>query len=324
MANPAALFGSPKCAFVASDPNNNTTSWTYDTYGRQVSMTDPLNKTVYYSYNDAGFLASVTDREERRREFTHNAYGQMVEERWIGSDGVSVIETIAFAFDAYGQLEAASNSMGAYWFRYDAYGQVAEVAGPWGVTLTFAYDDYGNRTAINDSFGGSITSSYVAGMLATRTFSQTGQPTLRIDQDHDNYGRLTEQRRYSDAAGTSLVARSIYEYDDVGRLVSLVHRDGSNGLIAEYTWEYNDAGQLVSQTDHGRTVDYTYDAQGQLTAEEGGVADIDYTYDANGNRNGEDDSVDMGNRLLTNGIWNYSYSDEGNVTQKVHIDDGIN
>ena len=73
-------------------------------------------------------------------------------------------------------------------------------------------------------------------MLATRTFSQTGQPTLRIDQDHDAFGRLTEQRRYSDAAGTTLVSPS--EYTD------------------------NALGQLVSQTDHGRTVDYAYDADG--------------------------------------------------------------
>lgn len=33
-------------------------------------------------------------------------------------------------------------------------------------------------------------------------------------------------------------------------------------MVSSYAWQYNAVGQLVSQTNHGRTVDYTYDAQG--------------------------------------------------------------
>jgi YD repeat-containing protein len=68
----------------------------------------------------------------------------------------------------------------------------------------------------------------------------------------------------SDAAGTTLVSRSEYTYDAAGRLVGLVHKNGAGSVMSSYAWQYNAVGQLVSQTDHGRTVEYTYDAQGQL------------------------------------------------------------
>ena len=33
--------------------------------------------------------------------------------------------------------------------------------------------------------------------------------------------------------------------------------------------------------------------------------------------------VDDGNRLLSDGIWDYTYDDEGNVTKKERISDGV-
>src|SRR5439155_6871433 len=102
------------------------------------------------------------------------------------------------------------------------------------------------------------------------------------DQDYDAQGRVREQRRYSDADATTLVATSDYTYDYAGRLTELLHTPADDDPI-DYTWEYDSEGQLTSQSDHGVTVDYEYDAQGQLTQ----AGEDSWDYSGNGNRTGD-------------------------------------
>ncbi len=46
-------------------------------------------------------------------------------------------------------------------------------------------------------------------------------------------------------------------------------------------------------------------------------------YDANGNRNNEGWDTGAGNRLTSDGTWDYTYDDEGNLTKKERISDGL-
>ncbi|MFO0929428.1 MAG: tandem-95 repeat protein [Gemmataceae bacterium] len=307
-----------------TDPSDNITTWTYDTLGRETSMTDPLGHTVTRGYDSEGRLAWVTDRRGLRREYGYDGEGRPTSETWYAADLVSVADTITFGYDADGRLQTASNAVGGYTFSYDAAGQLASVENPFGVTLTFGYDASGNRVLVQDSFGGATTSTFDEwGQLASRTLTQPGGPTLRIDQDRDESGRVIEQRRYADAAGTRLVARSEYDYDAAGQLSDLTHTAGSGDLIAEYAWEYDAAGQLTSQTDHGVTVTYEYDSQGQLTGEDAGSGAQEYDYDESGNRDSAGYVVGPGNRLLSDGVWDYSYDEEGNVAGKDRLSDGL-
>jgi RHS repeat-associated protein len=66
------------------------------------------------------------------------------------------------------------------------------------------------------------------------------------------------------------------------------------------------------------TTTYGYDAASQLTSVNG----TGYAYDANGNRNMTGYSTGPGNRLLSDGTWNYSYDAVGNTIQKTNIASG--
>ena len=41
-----------------TDPNSNVTSWAYDEYGREVSLTDPLGKSVTRGHDASGQITN--------------------------------------------------------------------------------------------------------------------------------------------------------------------------------------------------------------------------------------------------------------------------
>jgi len=63
---------------------------------------------------------------------------------------------------------------------------------------------------------------------------------------------------------------------------------------------------------------YGYDEHGQLTSDNG----TGYSYDLNGNRTNPGYVPGPGNRLASDGVWNYSYDNEGNIAGKENIADG--
>jgi YD repeat-containing protein len=109
-------------------------------------------------------------------------------------------------YNTDGTVATAGNDNGTYTFTYDDQGRVIGVDEPFGVDLTFGYDQYGNRNLVKDNLGGEEDSLYNAsGQLLSRTLTQSGS-TLRIDFTYDEFGRVSTEKRYSDAAGATLVA----------------------------------------------------------------------------------------------------------------------
>jgi RHS repeat-associated protein len=294
-----------------TDPNTNETTWDYT--GPVVTMTDTFSNDVVSTYDGYGRLISVVDRNNLKRAFEYDVKSRLVEETWYATDHTTVVDTLTFTYAVgTGLLSSATSGAGTYTFTYNAAGQLIEVDEPFGVTLEFGYDEAGNRTLVEDSFGGAVESEYDAfGQLIRRVYTDGGGTELRVDRDYDDLGQLVGQLRYSDEAGTTLVAESEYAYDDEGRLTALTHDSVAEDPI-EYTWDYDGEGQLVGQADHGDTYSYTYDDQGQLT----GDGTDTWDYDAGGTRDGGDYDAGTNNQLDGYDGWAFSYDDEGNQEKK--------
>ena len=101
--------------------------------------------------------------------------------------------------------------------------------------------------------------------LVTESYTQAGTGYgMQVQQDYDWEGRVTEQRDYSDSAGTTLIATNDYHYNAEGSVTALdesTHRS----TIADYTMAYDAAQELTQQIDHGNTTNFAYDALGELT-----------------------------------------------------------
>ena len=182
---------------------------------------------------------------------------------------------------------------------------------------SYGYDLLGNMTSITQSGNGMATKSV----------------TLVYDGD----SRLTSMN-CSDSNLTSYQAA--YTYDGDSRLTDLVYSTSGGGgtttPLAGYHWDYdldsrvtdeysqNDSSAAspngvftgTSTSNWGKTV-YSYDHDSQLKGTTYSnfanppSTNTSQTYDANGNRtNGS--TVGAGNRLLSDGTYDYTYDADGN------------
>ncbi|WP_199308523.1 RHS repeat-associated core domain-containing protein [Aphanizomenon flos-aquae] len=126
-----------------------------------------------------------------------------------------------------------------------------------------------------------------------------------------------------------MVNGTTYSYDSLNRLTNLNHSNGTNN-VAFYNYVYDVASRITKITDVDGATDYTYDNRAQLTGANHSNAnnpDETYTYDANGNRvtssiHGNGYVTGKGNRLLSDGKYNYEYDNEGNLTKQTEIATG--
>ncbi|NLS94971.1 MAG: tandem-95 repeat protein, partial [Planctomycetaceae bacterium] len=99
-----------------TDPVGNTTTWVYDNLNRVVQETNELDYSRYYAYDAAGRLVEYTDRLGRVTQYEYDGLGRLTEERWL--DGETVVRTVAFTYDAAGQLLSVDDSEADYDYVY--------------------------------------------------------------------------------------------------------------------------------------------------------------------------------------------------------------
>ncbi len=136
---------------------------------------------------------------------------------------------------------------------------------------------------------------------------------MRIDLTYNADDELTGETRYSDLAGTTVVAASSLTYDAAGNLTGELDKSGAGTTIAYYTNVYDANNEITSETLNGSAVSYTYDADDELTGD--GVTTP--TYDATGNRSGTGYTVGTGNEVTADPNGDYSYDAAGEETKDV-------
>ena len=110
---------------------------------------------------------------------------------------------------------------------------------------------------------------------------------------------------------------SDYSYDLTGRLSNLAHRKAAS-TYASYGSLYDASNRLTALTNSQHTTEnatYSYDTSGQLTGADrsGTTNDESYAYDDNGNRTSGGFTRTTNNHIASDGTFNYTYDDEGNI-----------
>jgi RHS repeat-associated protein len=104
-------------------------------------------------------------------------------------------------------------------------------------------------------------------------------------------------------------------------LKGITQRNSSGGIIATSSYVLDDLNRLTATTKNGQTQTYDYDSTDQVKTVTGSNSEA-YTYDKNGNRTNSGYITDAGNRLRSDGTYNYEYDFEGNRTLRTKIADG--
>ena len=334
-------LGSTKFAYDLSnnlasvtDPVNNKTIFAYDARNRLISETDPLGKTSQYQYDAVNNLIAKTDRNNRKIEYKYDDINRRIMETWVGNN-----EVINYSYDKASNQTAVNDKFSSLAFTYDNRDSLLSVnnAGTPGfanVLLNYGYDKVGNVLSVADTInnvaGGNNSYNYDAlNRLTKLTQSGNGVSDKRVDFGYNSLGQYTSINRYANLTATQLVNGTTYSYDSLNRLTNLAHSNGTNN-VAFYNYVYDAASRITKITDVDGATDYTYDNRAQLTGANHSNAnnpDETYTYDANGNRvtssiHGNGYVTGKGNRLLSDGKYNYEYDNEGNLTKQTEIATG--
>jgi len=321
------------------DARGNKTSYIYDSLGRLSKSTDPSDKTTSYKYDKASQLLEMTDRTGRLIRFQYNDLGELVSENWLNAD-LSPANVIQYTYDAIGQLAQANDGFSSMVLSRDVLNRVTQeqMAGPNGIPTTFldtTYDSVGNRLTLLD------TTNSVVGATNTWTYDnrnrvkqlvQTGVGIApnRVDFARNALGQMTSLSRFADAAGQTSVAATAFAYDTLQRTTSIMHRNAASVVLNSFSYQYDTNSRISRITDIDGATNYTYDSRDQLTgANHADVANPDetYAYDATGNRtasslHGAGYKTGVGNRIDSDGTYNYSYNDVGNMVRRVTIASG--
>ncbi len=87
-------------------PLENTTSYTYDSHGRQTSMTDPLGHTTHFEYDAQGNLIKVTDPLGNVTTYTYDSRGNRLTE--TDANG----HTTSYTYDLLNRVASVTDPLG--------------------------------------------------------------------------------------------------------------------------------------------------------------------------------------------------------------------
>jgi RHS repeat-associated protein len=299
------------------DASGNATSFVVDALNQVLVTIDAKGNKTTNTYDVDERLTATLDRDGRQKLYGYDNADRLTTETWKDSNN-NTVNTKNYTYNEDNQVLTAGDQNGTYTDTYDNLTRLATQQNPFGQTLTYTYDAADHPTGVADSAGGSVGSSYdAADRLTSRTFSGSGQPSLRMDLGYDNRNDLTSETRYADLNGTQLVGTSTDTYDDAGRLTGITHKNNVPATIDQFTYGYDAANQVTSESSQqGPAHTYGYDKAGQISSDTVNATTNTYTWDKTGNRANPGYQTGTENELTTDGTWNDTYDNEGNLIKK--------
>lgn len=234
---------------AGADPAAYTTSFTYDQYGDQTSVTLPTGGIVTNIYDSYGNLTGSYDEQ-----------GNLISFAGYNSDGLPVTDgdqfgTNYYGYDSVGNMTTFTNSLGGVTTSgYDPNGNLTNFSDSNG-SSTIAYDALNRQTAADYAHGMTVNYNYTEN---DSDWSAVSGPTIgNMQRQLDDEGRLA-------GWNTPNGSNPGFAYDNDGRLQ---FETNSIGVVDQSV--YDGAGRLIATTNlaTGSWAVYGYDADGRKIAE---------------------------------------------------------
>lgn len=246
---------------AVTDPDGNTSTFTYDPAGNLLSRTDPLHRTTTYTYDGLNDVTSITDPAGVTSTFSYDGAGNLLSASTplVGSAPPQVQTTTYLHSDAShpGNVTSVTDPDGSTWtYGYDAAGDLTSASSPLGRTTTYSYDAVGERTAMVSPAGNMAPADPAA---------------FRTTYSYDGGGRLVSTTTPPTASAPS-GATMTTSYDADGNPLRAVDADG-NVTVSSYDAD----NELISRTSGygspaASSTSYSYDADGVRTCQAVGQA----------------------------------------------------
>lgn len=246
------------------------TTFTYDNYGRPVSIADPSAGVQTKEYDAAGNVCAVTDAAGRRTENVFNDHGQLTCRRYGNG------KTATWTYENHGIAVGMNDNAGSSWeLMLDQFLRPkSETIDGFRKSYTYSGNNlvkiayYDNCSYICDE-----RREYANGTLSK---IMAGTKTIWKLENDDDRGLPTQ------AGIGPLIQR--YGYDAMGRVTNrVVERQGGRDPVLHTEYSYSPStgnlSSFKSLAGSQRQENYSYDTMNRLT----GNGTQEYAYDSHGN-----------------------------------------
>jgi RHS repeat-associated protein len=305
-----------------TDPNQRTTSFTYDIAGNMLarSAPAPLNYAEVWTYNARNDVATHRDGRNNTTSYTYDSAGNLI----TSTAPLSSITNFGRDPAGTGLLLSLTDPRGKVTtLGYDADSNLNQITTPLGFISTMTYDSAGRLLTSVDPRGNVVgadpaqyTSTYTydagdhvltatdpLGDLTSSTYDDVGNQTSTIDATNHATTFAYDAANHLASVTDARNGVTAYTYDDVANLVSrtdannhvttfaydLAQRLTSTTAPLSHVWSltYDPAGNIATTTDaNNKITTFGYDALNRLstvTYADSSTATVTNAYDANSN-----------------------------------------
>ena len=271
-----------------TDDASNSSTYTYNGAGNQLTSTDALAAQAKVSYNSDGTVATATSPGNGTTATVYTSTSKQITKMTpVTGSSLGVRD---YTYDQYGRLATATNGRGiTTTYSYDADDRVTLVSYTGGTSVAYGYDGAGRNNSRVDANGTTDSTFDQLGRLLTRSNTFGG---ATITYTYDKNSRLATAN--SAAGGTTT-----YSYDDAGTPTSILYPKpggGTSTLLFAVdsrgrrtdTWLESNAGHTTWKA-HVHT---GYDKSGRVTQVTGDtgtgnssytrIVDLSYCYGSGG------------------------------------------
>ena len=310
-----------------TDAKGGVYSFGYDALGRQIFEHD-ADRGEHHAVHDAN--GNVVRRRDANQNITRTEFDALNRPvRVTTQDDALATYTYDTGDNAIGRVTSVVTPDMTREYDYDARGRtvaqsMAMDTHHW--TTSFVYDDADRVMLTTYPDGEVVRTSYDARGFVTQV---VGDDAYVVGTSYTDYGKLTQlsygngthlDYSYYDGSAVDPLSGSAYSY----RLRTVAVRGGTVDLSLEY--QYDKTGNvlaLIDRVDEQYSQHFAYDHADRLVAATGVYGQKTYQYDSVGNVLAFDKRTygyGVGNRLRSDGVWNYTYDANGNVTARATED----
>jgi RHS repeat-associated protein len=254
-------------------PGNVTTSFEYDTLGRQAKQIDPSAGTKTFAYDAAGNLNTETDVDGKVTHSTYDAYNRLIKSEYVGELSTD------YSYNSDGKLVSAlsNNGTGRNYTYDELFRIISEKAtgidGKW-LQKNYAYNG-DNISAIDYS----VQSGHVA--TENYAYSSGNLSEIKLNNTTSIWKLTGENDRGLMSNYTTGILNRSCSYDMDGRALSIT--SNVNGTkIQDFSFIFSEeTGNMSSRTDikRNKLENFGYDNLNRLTS----FAGQNIIYDVKGN-----------------------------------------
>ncbi|ODB34621.1 hypothetical protein BB427_19110 [Pseudoalteromonas sp. BMB] len=284
-----------------TDGNNNTTNISYtvnggdDKVGRVVTSTqvvDGTSREIITQYDMLGRVLSVKNASGHITQYSYDDNSNTTTVTQANGTQVKTTRNARGQIESVTQLDAQSNVLSTSAFEFDANGNVIKTLLNGAVQKHTSYDKNNRIHVVTDPNGNQVETQYdnVGRVIASIVDPKGLKLTTTFEHNKHGSEVIKSERINTVVSGGNQSVGTINSttttFDSQGRVLSLeVHQGGTRQSLTQYQYGGTDNQLQVTQGSgsHAVTTHYEYDALGRLVKSGKGAQITTYQYDNNNN-----------------------------------------